>query len=354
MEHEWIVSVHEKEYGPVDLETLREWKREGRLLPQNPARRTDVDLWATAGEIPGLFARDVPPVQSAGVSPRGVMALCAEALRIYRKSFVQFFCFTLLIVLPAVCGQLVGASIDATPNFNVDLRTLLAGAVAFCMFVLMIVLWPVYIAGIQIVAAEQIHGRRIGFLGALNAAIKFWPRLALLCLIVYGVFALLLLFAFAIAAMLVAGATSLLSIFIALVLLALQVWMFGRWFINVLFWQQTTVLEGAGVVESLRRSRQIARGGENLPWYRRAWSRGALIASIWLAFVVAINWPLLAPYLHTLMTASDPQALLDSLKAAEKNPGTTEWTVAIWLIQKILQPLLGIAFVVLYFDSRAE
>ena len=52
---EWIVRVQGAEYGPANIETLREWKAEGRLLPSNEARRADVDLWTTAAEIPGLF-----------------------------------------------------------------------------------------------------------------------------------------------------------------------------------------------------------------------------------------------------------------------------------------------------------
>ena len=43
MPEEWIVRVDGKEYGPADIETLREWKADGRLLPGNEARRADVD-----------------------------------------------------------------------------------------------------------------------------------------------------------------------------------------------------------------------------------------------------------------------------------------------------------------------
>ena len=62
---EWIVRVQGAEYGPANIETLREWKAEGRLLPSNEARRADVDLWTTAAEIPGLFSR-VPPACRPG------------------------------------------------------------------------------------------------------------------------------------------------------------------------------------------------------------------------------------------------------------------------------------------------
>ena len=39
MADRWLVRVGEKEYGPVDLDTLGDWKREGRLLPTNEVRR---------------------------------------------------------------------------------------------------------------------------------------------------------------------------------------------------------------------------------------------------------------------------------------------------------------------------
>ena len=36
---EWIVRVQGTEYGPANIETLREWKAEGRLLP--PMKRAE-------------------------------------------------------------------------------------------------------------------------------------------------------------------------------------------------------------------------------------------------------------------------------------------------------------------------
>ena len=45
MAEQWIIRVEGKEYGPVDLAMLQEWKADGRVLPNNPARRENVDLW---------------------------------------------------------------------------------------------------------------------------------------------------------------------------------------------------------------------------------------------------------------------------------------------------------------------
>ena len=60
---EWILRVDGREYGPANIDTLREWKAEGRVLPANEARRADAELWTLAAEIPGLF--DGEPLATA-------------------------------------------------------------------------------------------------------------------------------------------------------------------------------------------------------------------------------------------------------------------------------------------------
>jgi hypothetical protein len=219
-------------------------------------------------------------------------------------------------------------------------------------------MWPVYVAGIQILTAEIDAGRRLGFFAALNEAVRFWPRVAALCIFVYGVFFLLIVFALLIAAMIVAGASSVFVIFLALALLGLQVWMFGRFFINVLFWQQVAVLENAGVIDSLRESRNLAHSGRELPWFQRPLWRGVFISSLWFAFVLTIalvsEWTTLQHSFNELMTIQDPQALLQKLTEAQQARGFDVSSFALGLLQKILQPLIGIAFVVLYIDSRRE
>jgi len=395
MAEQWIIRVGGKEYGPADLATLREWKTDGRVLPTNPARGVDVDSaavaisakeapWKTAGDIPGLFQVEPPPVQArveanaspartvsrAGASGRIVAATAAtttskppsrnilvETFRIYFRGFFQFFCLALLSIVPILCAELTSRFIDTAPGLNVDLRTLVAMAFGLCMLVLRIVLIPVYIAGIQILTAELATGHRIGFLSVLNGAVKYWPRVAGLGLFVYGVFFLLILFALGIAIMVVTSAT-LFSIVLALGLLAFQVWLFGRFFINVLFWQQFTVLENATAADALRESRELARSGRDLPWYQRPLWRGAFIVSIWFAFVIAITvvpeWPMLRDYFVELMRTQDPQALMQKMNTSLQTHGFNYPALALNILQRILQPLLGIAFVVLYLDSIGD
>jgi len=364
---EWIVRVDGREYGPANIETLREWKAEGRVLPVNEARRADAELWTLAGRIPGLFDLEPPAtvphstssVQAPPVPPsRSFGQILSETFRIYARGFLQFLCLTLLVVLPSICGQLAAVWTQNVKASDADLRVLAAGGFPFLMFMFSLAMWPIYVAGIQILASEIAAGRRLGFFTALNEAVRFWPRVVTLCVFVYGVFFLLIVLALLIAAMIVAGASSLLVIFLALALLVLQVWMFGRFFINVLFWQQFAVLENAGAVDSLRESRSLAHSGRELPWFERPLWRGVFIASLWFAFVLVIalisGWTTLQQSFNELMTTQDPQALLQKLTEAQQAHGFDVSSFALSLIQKILQPLAGIAFVVLYLDSRIE
>jgi hypothetical protein len=363
---EWIVRVQGREYGPANIETLREWKAEGRLLSANEARRTDVDLWTTAAEIPGLFGVEAlvsasnrlltqPPLQ---VSPRSFAEILTETVQIYRKGFFQFLGLTLLVLLPSIGSQLITAFVQPPRGPNIDILSVLAAGIAFLTFILSIVMWPVYIAGIQILSAEIVRGNRFSLVSVLNDAVRFWPRVAGLCIFVYGVFFLLMVFGLAIAAMAVAGAASVLVALVAMGLLILQVWMFGRFFVNVLFWQQFAVLENARFIDSLRESRDLARSGRDLPWFQRPLWRGAFIASIWFAVVLAITlgaqWGALQQALNQLLTTQDPQTLLQQMTEAQQASAFNIAAFALGVVEKILQPLVGIAFVVLYLDTKSE
>ncbi len=397
-EQRWMVRVNDKDYGPADFQTLVEWKEEGRVIPENLVRAANADFWTTAADIPGLFAqatignpdpletpthhegrgveREPLTEQSSAISAgrtrenvetegsataeggpaRGFFGILGQTCRIFGRNFSQFICLTILVVLPSVCAQLASVWMQDAPGKEVDARTLVLGAFAFCMFVLSVVLWPIYIGAVQIISAEGLGGRRLGFLAALNEAVKFWPRVAVLCIFVYGVFFLLTVFALGIALMLAAGTDSIPVILFAMALLFLQVWMFSRFFINVMFWQQFAVLENTGVFESLRESRRLARGRGDLPWYQSPWWRGAMIVSIWIAAILAIalysNWSAWNQEWNVTMTTRDPQLLLQKITAIEQARGFNVLSFSLGLVQKLFQPLLGIAFVVLYFDAK--
>jgi hypothetical protein len=364
MAEEWVVRVQGKEYGPANIETLHEWKREGRLLPENEARSTAANLWSTAATIPGLFDTGLavpetierltePPLQ---LDRRSFGQILADAFHIYRQGFFQFLCLALLVLLPSLLAQLAAAATQTAQAATPDLASLAAASFGLLMFILSLVMWPVYIGAIQILSAELAAGHRPTLIAALNQAVRFWPRVAALCIFVYGVFFLLIVFGLVIAAIAMMGTSSVLLILFALALLILQVWMFGRFFVNILFWQQFAVLENAGFIDSLRESRNLARSGRDLPWFHRPFWRGTLIASLWFAVVLAVTlfseWSTVRQYFSEIMSTQDPQALLRQLTEAQRAHGVSISGLAANVLQRILQPLLGIAFVVLYLDSK--
>jgi hypothetical protein len=357
MPDRWIIRVAGKEYGPVDLEALREWKREGRLLSANEARLESESQWSSAGAIPGLFQSMplVPSPTEAKEVEHPRVKLFRRTFQIYGRGFFQFLALSGLVIVPSLCGQLVSVFAERLPSNGPKVLGAFSALVAFFMMVFLMVLWPVYLAGLQIVTGELAAGRQIGLRAALNRAATFWPRVATLCLIVYGVFFLLLVFAFAIGLMAAGAAGAPLLAFPILILLALQVWLFGRWFINVLFWQQAAVLNNATVPEALRQSKEIARSGRELPWYNRPLWRGALIVSIWFAFSATLelwsSWPAIRHSFELLTTTPDPQALLRAMTAESRSPGLDLPRLCLGMLQSILRPLLGIAFVLLYFDA---
>jgi hypothetical protein len=178
-------------------------------------------------------------------------------------------------------------------------------------------------------------------------------------------------FGLAIAVMSLAAGSSILVPLVAMGLLIVQVWMFGRFFVNILFWQQFAVLEKAGFIDALRESRDLARSGRDLPWFQRPLWRGVFIASIWFAVVLAttlaVQWGTLHQYFNQVMTTQDPQALLQQMTEAQKARAFDISAFGLSLLQRILvgelsltpqpgilQPLVGIAFVVLYLDSKSE
>ena len=373
MAEQWIIRVEGKDYGPADLETLREWKADGRVLPTNPARHAELDRWQTAAEIPGLFGIEPPPVQVRGqrsqvtgqppqaseeaISKPPTRNILTETFRIYFRGFFQFLGLSLLSIVPVVCAELTSRFIDTAPGVTVDLRTMVAGAFGLCMVVLRLVLFPVYIAGIQILTAELATRQRISFLSVLNGAVKYWPRVAGLCIFVYAIFFFLTIFGFGLVFM-AASANTVLSAVIVLGLLVIQIWLVSRFFVNVLFWQQFAVLENLNAADALRESRKLARTGPDLPFYQRPLWRGALIVSLWMAFVLAITitpqWAMLRDYFVQALQTPDPQVLYEKMSAAMQSHGVDYQALGLNVLQRILQPLLGIAFVVLYLDSKPD
>nr|MBA2622361.1 DUF4339 domain-containing protein [Chthoniobacterales bacterium] len=291
MPENWFVRVHEKEYGPVDLETLREWQSEGRLLAQNPVRGADEGEWKTAAEITELFPEATGDSDlKAGTNElyyrRAFGEIITESCRIYGRGFLHFFALALLVGIPSLGFKLSlayiqygGAGEPVTPTSRV------ASAVAIVMLAALFVGWPIFLAGLQFATAELAGGRRIALGEILRRAVDHWPRLAKLSVVVYGSYIFWTLLP-VLLILTLASAPSVWSILLALAALGFQVYMAGRLFVNFMFWQQSSTLAGLEGAEALRESKELARSRTTEPMLQRPLWRGAIIASIWLVVLL--------------------------------------------------------------------
>ncbi len=71
-----------KDYGPVTLDQLTGWLREGRLGPQSEIMRSDTDYWARAGDFEELKAAlpATPPPMAPASAQSGTNVLASDAL----------------------------------------------------------------------------------------------------------------------------------------------------------------------------------------------------------------------------------------------------------------------------------
>ncbi|MEP6957012.1 MAG: DUF4339 domain-containing protein [Chthoniobacterales bacterium] len=359
MPEEWFVRVAGKEYGPVDLETLREWQADGRVIPTNELRRADETDWILAGAIPALYPPPPLPTQEARfLRPRTFGEIIGETFRLYARGFPQFFGLALLVALPSLGFQLCMIFIDTTGNPALTLTSRIAAGGVILFFLALLAAWPLYLAGMQLAVADLAAARAIRLENLLRRARERWGSVAKLCLFVYGSFlfwtALPIL-----ATGLVANSPSLPAVLLALFALTFQVYMVSRLFVNFMFWQQTAVIEGLEGVEALRESKDLARSGRREPWLERPLVRGAILASLWLLVLIAAAVALELPVVFwRLRTASSLEGAVTLMDTLLKNPPADALnfagTILSCLGNAALHPLLGIAFIVLYFDAKAR
>ena len=363
MEEEWFVRVLGKEYGPVDLETLREWQADGRLIPTNEVRRASETEWVQAATVPDLFSPPVPPPAPVEeVAPverrRSFGEILAETCRIYFRGFLTFVGLAALVGIPTLGFWLSLGFTNLGSNAPATASTRIAAALAVVMAVAVLVTKPLFIGGVQFATAELAAGRRVRLRDILRRAINFWPRIAQLCLITYSAFLFWAGMPLIVALGAVAQPTAL-SLLFAVLGLVVGTYMFGRLFINFLFWQQTATIGGLHGLEALQQSKEVARSGRDAPWFERPLYRGAILASLWVVLDFAVSMAVQLPFIIVrLLPAQSLEqgiAMMQELMKAQQPDALTIATYVVSVsVDTILRPLLGIAFVVLFFDATTR
>lgn len=360
MAERWIVRVGDKEYGAADLETLRSWAQEGRVLPANEVRAESETNWTTAGTIAGLF---VPPPLPAVAIPslnrrRSFVEIISDSLRIYKSAFLPFIVLTLLVAVPMFALELTSPDYGIFGESNwTGLNR--ASVVALIALILLVVNWPIFLAGIQLGTIEVLQGRKVRIGDLLRRAANFFPRFAWLSVIVYGSYFFWTAIP-VIAIISVAGTgPSIPGVLFALFILALQVIMVARLFVNFLFWQQSAAISGCEGAKAILESKLLARSRRRPRRCERPLWRGALLASLWLLVILGVSSgaeiPLLLPKLQNATTPQDVINLLQNLNSPKTVDTALIATAVIGsVVHTLARPILGISFVLLYLDARTD
>lgn len=353
----WFVRVQDREYGPVDFETLREWRDEGRLIPDNDVRRTSSITWRKAGELAELFpdAAVVPTGSRDVIRRRTWGEIIRETFRIYFGGFVPLFAMSLLTAVPSFFVQtLVSFPFPPLDGSPVTLPTLSPAAIVALLAT--IALWPISTAGLQLVADTVAHRERVRWTELLRNAFRLWGRMLLLGLLVYGSYFFWTAVPFA-AMLAMVARPSILSLLLILLIGGFTVYMNARLFINFLFWEQAGALGGKAGIEAIRESKDLARSRPNEPLMSRPLYRGATIASIWLLIALAVTVAAQVPFVAArFIGVNDPNQMMQMAQNFAQTPHNDALTIAAnisaALFHALLRPLLAASFVVLYYDAR--
>jgi len=357
-----MVRVEGREYGPVDLETLREWKNEGRLIRTNELRRVEDERWLPAAQFPEFFAENLPsaPPPDLIVRRRTWPEISRETIRIYRGGFWRFMVFGLLTAVPMFVMQWNFPRVPIPDFLNGEtMPSVTVPPICWIMFLLVILLWPISTAGFQYVADDVVRGRRRSLAAEFSAAVERYGKMLGTGLLVY--FSYFFWFFVPLTAMvaLLSAGLSVISLFLYLIIGAFMVYMNARLFINFLFWEQTAAFGEDGALLALRESKELARCVPEAPKLERPLYRGAIVASVWLLFLlfalIAVQFPFTLARLRGIDNPEQAIALMQSVSQA-KTPDALMIAsdVASAAINLILRPLLAASFIVLYYDAKAR
>jgi hypothetical protein len=367
MSDQWMVRVEGQEYGPVDEDELREWRAEGRLIPQNEIRRVGEERWFPAGELVEIFREEIgsepafePP--DLIVRRRTWSEIFRETLRIYRGGLGRFVFFGLLTAVPMFVLQwyfprvalpdLSSGSLEAMPTVTVP-------PICWIMLLLTVLLFPVSTAGFQFVADDVLRGRRRSVWDQFSAAVAIYGRMLSAGLLVYGSYFFWSVIPFTTTIAVLTSGVSVVSIFLYLLIGSFMVYMIGRLIINFLFWEQSATLGDDGALLALRESRELARCVRDGPRLDRPLYRGLIVAGVWLLVLlfvlIAVQMPFTLARLSGAESPEQAMALVQSLSQA-KTPDTLMIAsdVVSALVNLLFRPLLAASFLVLYYDAKAR
>ncbi len=364
MSEEWFVRVQGKDYGPVALEELREWKAEGRLIAENEVRRDNEEDWARADSFPEIFGLVIPP-PLPGFSPihaRSWGQILRETFRIYRLGLGRLLLFSLLSAVPMFALQWSLPAFkmpDLSPGASHPVAWPTLSPTSIILLLLVLALWPISTAAFQFVADDLMRGENRSLGAQLRAALARWSTVLGAGLVVYGSYLFWFLVPFLVLINFASALNSAVNALLFLAIATFMIYINARLFINFLFWHQTSALGARGVFGSLLESKELARSAPDAQRTDRPLYRGAIIASVWLLLLLILSFSAQLPFVITrFIGITNPEAAIALAQSVAESPTPDKLTLLADLagafVNLLMQPLLAVVFVVLYHDARAR
>ena len=145
-----IVGADGKEYGPVSIERMRQWRAEGRINAQTRVQEAGATGWKTAADFPELGCAPTAGVPGPGSSPpplpTGQAAGQQNGLAItsFVLGLLSLVCLPVLAGIPAIiCGHLARGRARRLPGLYGGAGFALAGLImGYVSFVVVLVILP--------------------------------------------------------------------------------------------------------------------------------------------------------------------------------------------------------------------
>jgi hypothetical protein len=145
-----IVGADGKEYGPVGIEQMRQWRAEGRINAKTRVQEAGTTVWKTAADFPDLGFASAAGVPGPGSSPpplpTGQTAGQQNGLAITSLvlGLLSLVCLPVLAGIPAIiCGHLARGRARRLPGLYGGAGFALAGLImGYVSFVAVLVILP--------------------------------------------------------------------------------------------------------------------------------------------------------------------------------------------------------------------
>ena len=161
--HVKIVGADGKEYGPVSIEQMRQWRAEGRINAQTRVQEAGASVWKTAADFPELGFAPTTGVPAPGSAPPPLPASQATgqskglAITSFVLGLLSLVCLPILAGIPAIiCGHLARSRARRLPGLYGGAGFALAGLImGYVSFVVVLVILPAML----LPALSQAKGR---------------------------------------------------------------------------------------------------------------------------------------------------------------------------------------------------